>query len=42
MLFQPLVDRGVQQGLAEALEIARGEDAPFTTPQPDATPAPAP
>jgi NAD(P)-dependent dehydrogenase (short-subunit alcohol dehydrogenase family) len=35
MLVQPLVDVGAQRGLAEALEIARREDAPLTTPQPD-------
>lgn len=35
MLVQPLVERIGQRGLREALEIARQEDAPFTTPQPD-------
>lgn len=34
MLVQPLVDAGAQRGLAEALEIARREDAPLTTRQP--------
>jgi len=34
MLVQPVVDVGAQRGLAEALEIARREDAPLTTPQP--------
>jgi NAD(P)-dependent dehydrogenase (short-subunit alcohol dehydrogenase family) len=36
MLAQPIVDRAVQRDLAKALEIARAEDAPLTTPQPDA------
>ena len=36
MAIQPLVDRGAQRGLREALEIARREDAPLTTPQPTA------
>jgi NAD(P)-dependent dehydrogenase (short-subunit alcohol dehydrogenase family) len=35
MLAQPFIDRGVQRKLAASLEIARGEDAPLTTPQPD-------
>lgn len=35
MAFQPLVDRAVQRNLAAALERARTEDAPLTTPQPD-------
>jgi len=34
MAIQPVVDRAVQRHLAEALEIARREDAPLTTPQP--------
>jgi NAD(P)-dependent dehydrogenase (short-subunit alcohol dehydrogenase family) len=38
MAVQPFVDRGVQRHLAESLEIARGEDAPLTTPQPDRAP----
>jgi NAD(P)-dependent dehydrogenase (short-subunit alcohol dehydrogenase family) len=33
MAIQPLVDRATQRGLAEALETARSEDAPLTTPQ---------
>jgi short-subunit dehydrogenase len=33
MAIQPIVDRAAQRGLAEALEIARREDAPLTTPQ---------
>jgi NAD(P)-dependent dehydrogenase (short-subunit alcohol dehydrogenase family) len=33
MAIQPIVDRVVQRGLPEALETARGEDAPLTTPQ---------
>jgi NAD(P)-dependent dehydrogenase (short-subunit alcohol dehydrogenase family) len=33
MLAQPFIDRLVQRDLAAALEIARGEDAPLTTPQ---------
>jgi NAD(P)-dependent dehydrogenase (short-subunit alcohol dehydrogenase family) len=36
MLVQPVVDRFVQRRLAEALEIARGEGAPLTTPQEEA------
>lgn len=39
MLAQPFVDRAVQRNLARALDIAREENAPLTTPQPDA-PAP--
>jgi NAD(P)-dependent dehydrogenase (short-subunit alcohol dehydrogenase family) len=35
MLAQPFIDRGVQRDLRAALEIARAEDAPLTTPQPD-------
>lgn len=35
MLVQPLVDRAVQRHLAPALDIARGEHAPLTPPQPD-------
>jgi NAD(P)-dependent dehydrogenase (short-subunit alcohol dehydrogenase family) len=38
MALQPLVDRVTQRGLAEALETARAEDAPLTTPQPVRTP----
>jgi NAD(P)-dependent dehydrogenase (short-subunit alcohol dehydrogenase family) len=37
MLVQPLVDRGAQRGLEQALRIARDEHAPLTTPQPDQT-----
>jgi NAD(P)-dependent dehydrogenase (short-subunit alcohol dehydrogenase family) len=33
MLVQPFVDRAVQRHLREALEIARAEHAPLTTPQ---------
>ncbi len=35
MLLQPLVERGVRGGLSEALELAREEHAPLTTPQPE-------
>jgi NAD(P)-dependent dehydrogenase (short-subunit alcohol dehydrogenase family) len=35
MAVQPLLDRVAQRGLAEALETARSEDAPLTTPQPE-------
>jgi NAD(P)-dependent dehydrogenase (short-subunit alcohol dehydrogenase family) len=34
MAFQPIVDRAAQRNLAAALERARSEDAPLTTPQP--------
>jgi NAD(P)-dependent dehydrogenase (short-subunit alcohol dehydrogenase family) len=34
MLVQPGLDRATQRGLREALETARDEDAPLTTPQP--------
>ena len=34
MFVQPFVDHGTQRHLADALEIARAEDAPLTTPQP--------
>jgi NAD(P)-dependent dehydrogenase (short-subunit alcohol dehydrogenase family) len=34
MAVQPVIDRGSQRGLREALEIARREHAPFTTDQP--------
>lgn len=37
MLVQPFVERIGQRGLREALQIARVEDVPFTTPQPDRT-----
>jgi len=37
MLVQRGVDVGAQQGLREALRIARNEQAPLTTPQPDQT-----
>jgi hypothetical protein len=40
MAIQPIVDRVTQSRLADALEVAREEDAPLTTPQPDAVPAP--
>src|SRR5439155_20615676 len=33
MAIQPVVDRVVQRGLPEALETARAENAPLTTPQ---------
>jgi NAD(P)-dependent dehydrogenase (short-subunit alcohol dehydrogenase family) len=33
MAIQPFVDRAVQRNLAKALEIARREQAPLTTPQ---------
>jgi hypothetical protein len=36
MLVQPFVDRAVQRHLKEALEIARDEHAPLTTPQEEA------
>ncbi len=35
MAIQPLIDLGSQRGLSSALEIARREDAPLTTAQPD-------
>jgi NAD(P)-dependent dehydrogenase (short-subunit alcohol dehydrogenase family) len=35
MTVQRVVDRATQAGLAAALETARGEDAPLTTPQPE-------
>lgn len=35
MLAQPFVDRAAQRNLAKALELARREDAPLTTRQPD-------
>ena len=34
MLVQPVVERRTRARLAEALDIARTEDVPFTTPQP--------
>ncbi len=34
MLVQPAVERRTRKRLAEALDIARTEDVPFTTPQP--------
>ncbi len=34
MAVQPFIDRATQRGLRAALEIARDEDAPLTTPQP--------
>jgi short-subunit dehydrogenase len=39
MLAQPFVDVGTQRHLAEALEIARRENAPLTTLQPEGEPA---
>jgi NAD(P)-dependent dehydrogenase (short-subunit alcohol dehydrogenase family) len=42
MLVQPFVDLGVQRHLSAALEIARAEEAPLTTPQPDDRPVAAP
>jgi NAD(P)-dependent dehydrogenase (short-subunit alcohol dehydrogenase family) len=33
MAIQPVVERAVQRGLQEALDVARREDAPLTTPQ---------
>jgi hypothetical protein len=38
MLIQPLIDRTLAGRLDEALRIAREEDAPLTTPQPESTP----
>ena len=35
MAAQPLIDVAVQRNLAKALQIARRENAPLTTPQPD-------
>jgi NAD(P)-dependent dehydrogenase (short-subunit alcohol dehydrogenase family) len=35
MALQPVLDRAGQRNLAAALETARAEHAPFTTPQPD-------
>jgi NAD(P)-dependent dehydrogenase (short-subunit alcohol dehydrogenase family) len=35
MVVQRVVELQVRHGLAETLEIARGEEAPLTTPQPD-------
>lgn len=35
MAVQPLTDRVLQRGLADALRIARDEHAPLTTPQPE-------
>jgi len=40
MLAQPFIDIGTQRHLSAALEIARREDAPLTTPQPDKAPTP--
>ena len=33
MAVQPFVDRAVQRNLAKALDVARQEHAPLTTPQ---------
>lgn len=41
MLAQPFIDRAVQHNLAKALEIARRENAPLTTPQPERSDEPA-
>jgi NAD(P)-dependent dehydrogenase (short-subunit alcohol dehydrogenase family) len=38
MAIQPLVERFSQRGLTRALEVARVEDAPLTTPQPEESP----
>ena len=38
MAVQPIVDRAAQRGLREALDVARSEDAPLTTPQPERSP----
>ena len=38
MAIQPFIDRVTQRGLPEALETARSEDAPLTTPQPERSP----
>jgi hypothetical protein len=35
MMAQPFVERVVQRKLDEALQVAREEDAPLTTPQPE-------
>jgi NAD(P)-dependent dehydrogenase (short-subunit alcohol dehydrogenase family) len=35
MFIQPIVERATQRGLTGALETARAEDAPLTTPQPE-------
>jgi NAD(P)-dependent dehydrogenase (short-subunit alcohol dehydrogenase family) len=42
MLVQPFVDAAVQRHLSAALEIARTEEAPLTTPQPGDKPVAAP
>jgi NAD(P)-dependent dehydrogenase (short-subunit alcohol dehydrogenase family) len=39
MAAQPFIDAAVQRNLKPALEIARGENAPLTTEQPDEAPA---
>jgi NAD(P)-dependent dehydrogenase (short-subunit alcohol dehydrogenase family) len=41
MTVQAVVERGVQRDLKKALEIARSEDAPLTTAQPETERAPA-
>lgn len=38
MALQPVIDRVAQRGLAQGLEIARGEHAPLTTELPEAGP----
>jgi NAD(P)-dependent dehydrogenase (short-subunit alcohol dehydrogenase family) len=38
MFIQPIVDRATQRGLTGALETARAENAPLTTPQPEDSP----
>jgi hypothetical protein len=40
MLAQPFVDLIARRKLAEALEIARRENASLTTPQPEDAPRP--
>jgi NAD(P)-dependent dehydrogenase (short-subunit alcohol dehydrogenase family) len=35
MLVQPIIDAATRDGLTEALDLARQEPAPLTTPQPD-------
>lgn len=38
MVIQPIVERAAQRGLHEALEVARAENAPLTTPQAERVP----
>ena len=42
MALQPFIDRFAGRRLESVLETARREDAPLTTPQPDAQPSPEP